>query len=106
MGFPHFSGVLRQPVTIKADYFDYRLMLAWENAAEIVDVLVNGRPVGVRPPPNAVISRACVCGHEPDHPASDQHGGECPAWPAASSGILGAVRIEPYARCEVKVPKD
>ncbi len=109
-GFPHFSGVLEysQPVTIKADYFDYRLMLAWENAAEIVDVLVNGRPVGVRPwPPNAVdISEHAFAGTNLITLRVTNTAVNALLGQPRPSGILGAVRIEPYARCEVKVPKD
>ncbi len=83
-------------------------MLAWENAAEIVDVLVNGRPVGVRPwPPNAVdISEHAFAGTNLITLRVTNTAVNALLGQPRPSGILGAVRIEPYARCEVKVPKD
>ena len=81
-------------------------MLAWENAAEIVDVLVNGAPVGSACRQTRWISpEHAFAGTNLITLRSDQHGGKCPAWPATSLWPPGAVRIEPYARCEVKVSK-
>jgi hypothetical protein len=108
-GFPHYSGALEysQPVLVAPDYFEFKLMLVCENPAEIVEVLVNGQPAGVRLwGPYAVdVSELLFAGTNQislrvTNTATNALLGE-----TRPSGLLGPVRIEPYARFAVKVPR-
>lgn len=108
-GFPHLSGTLEysQSVFVAPDYFEFELVLTCEKPADIVEVLVNGRPAGVRRwPPYAVnVSEHLFAGENRitlrvTNAASNALFGE-----PRPSGLLGPVRIEPYARFDVKVPK-
>lgn len=108
-GFPHFSGALEysQPVDVRADYFDFRLMLVCENPAHIVEVLVNGRPAGVRPwPPFAVdVSELLFAGTNTVTLRVTNTAVNALLGRLEPSGLLGPVRIEAAARLTVEVPK-
>lgn len=108
-GFPHFTGVLEytQPLFVAPDYFEFRLMLVCEQPAAIVEVLVNGKPAGVRCwPPYAVdVSELLFAGENQVTLRVTNTAVNALLGRPRPSGLLGPVRIEPYARIEVKVPR-
>ena len=107
-GFPHLSGTLEysQPVSVGVDYFDFRLMLTCDAPADLVQVLVNGELAGTRlwAPYSVDISQHLFAGTNTITLRVTNSAVNALLGQTRPSGVLGPVRIEPYARFAVKVP--
>ncbi|MBI3948698.1 MAG: hypothetical protein HY321_22500 [Armatimonadetes bacterium] len=109
-GFPHYSGALEysQMVTLSTDHFGCQLVLACEDPAVLVQVLVNGKPAGtcLWPPYALDVSDLLFAGVNQITLRVTNTAANALLGEARPSGLLGPVRIEPYTRLSVPVPKE